>query len=165
MTVSLWRIGATKGKYTADDLSGNGAAAVGGRFNPPGTAVVYAASSVSLAVLETLVHFGVDAHTHANRFLIEIAVPDDVFQARTRIDLVSMKRLCPFWGAIPFAEVSQKVGGDWVLGAASLLLEVPSSILPHADIPDVNYLINPRHPDTRTLEIVRRDPFHYDARF
>ena len=37
-------------------LDGEGAKRVGGRWNSPGRAVVYMAESVSLAVLENLVH-------------------------------------------------------------------------------------------------------------
>ena len=65
--VSLWRIGTTAGKYRADDLSGAGAAAVGGRYNSPGTPVVYASASVALSVLETVVHFAARASQQANR--------------------------------------------------------------------------------------------------
>jgi RES domain-containing protein len=37
-------------------LDGLGAKSVGGRWNSPGRAVVYMAESISLAVLENLVH-------------------------------------------------------------------------------------------------------------
>jgi len=43
-------------KRYATDLSGIGARKVGGRCNPPGTAAVYTAEHISLAVLEALVH-------------------------------------------------------------------------------------------------------------
>jgi RES domain-containing protein len=42
------------GKYA--DLDGEGARLYGGRWNSPGTAVVYTASSLALAILETRVH-------------------------------------------------------------------------------------------------------------
>ena len=39
-------------------MDGEGARRVGGRWNSPGRCVVYMAQSVSLAVLENLVHMG-----------------------------------------------------------------------------------------------------------
>jgi len=44
-------------RYRAN--SGKGAAISGGRWNPPGVEAIYTAGSVSLAVLEVLVHYAV----------------------------------------------------------------------------------------------------------
>src|SRR5690606_28711284 len=53
----------------ADDaMSGEGARRYGGRWNPPGTAVVYASQSRALAVLETFVHLTLEARSM--RFLL-----------------------------------------------------------------------------------------------
>ena len=54
--VSVWRIAKHTREFAADDINGGGAAAVGGRWNSEGKHVVYAATSVSLCVLETLAH-------------------------------------------------------------------------------------------------------------
>ena len=54
--IVLWRIGVDTAFYTADDLSGKGAEKTGGRWNRPGLPVAYAASSIALAALETVVH-------------------------------------------------------------------------------------------------------------
>ncbi len=43
-------------KAVDSDLSGEGARLYGGRWNNPGLAIVYTASSLSLAILETRVH-------------------------------------------------------------------------------------------------------------
>jgi RES domain-containing protein len=166
MSVSLWRIGATQGKYRADDLSGAGAAAVGGRYNGLGTAVVYTSVNVALTVLETVVHFGVGAKAHSNKYLVEIEVPDDVFAARMTMDIAHLKQAggYPFWDAVPFALHAQPVGDQWVAAGASLLLELPSAVVPHAGVPDRNVLINPAHADFRRVKIVRTEKFIYDPR-
>ena len=52
--VSAWRI--TKRKHARDAFTGEGAREFGGRWNNPGTAIVYTAQSQSLAALEMLVH-------------------------------------------------------------------------------------------------------------
>src|ERR1035441_7147716 len=52
--VSAWRI--TKRKHARSAFTGEGARLYGGRWNSPGTAIIYTAESQSLAVLEILVH-------------------------------------------------------------------------------------------------------------
>ena len=54
MIVTAWRI--TKRKHARNAFSGEGAREFGGRWNNPGTAVVYTAQHQSLAALEMLVH-------------------------------------------------------------------------------------------------------------
>lgn len=162
--ISLWRIGTTAGTYRADDLSGAGAAAVGGRYNSPGTAVVYTSSSVALAVLETVVHFAVRASEQANRYLIEVAVPRAIHDARQVLTVNQLQRDFPFWEAVPFAEALQAVGDNWVESGVSALLELPSAIVPYRGVPDCNLLINPAHPDAEHIVVVRRERFVYDPR-
>lgn len=162
--VSLWRIGTTAGKYRADDLSGGGAAAVGGRYNSPGTAVVYTSSCVALAVLETVVHFAARASEQANRYLIELSVPRAVYDARQILTLDQMQEDYPFWDAVPFAEAAQGAGDYWVASGVSALLQVPSAIVACREVPDCNLMINPAHPDAPRIEVVRRERFVYDPR-
>ena len=54
MTAEAWRI--VKTKHAAQAFDGEGARLYGGRWNSPGHRVVYSSSTVSLAVLEILVH-------------------------------------------------------------------------------------------------------------
>ena len=44
--------------YQATDLSGSGAKATGGRWNSQGVPVIYAATTIASATLETLAHLG-----------------------------------------------------------------------------------------------------------
>ncbi|MGT2455716.1 RES family NAD+ phosphorylase [Cupriavidus basilensis] len=55
---TVWRIATDTPDYTADDRSGAGADAIGGRWSRQGTALVYCASSIALACLQTLSHLG-----------------------------------------------------------------------------------------------------------
>ncbi|MFZ4409332.1 MAG: RES family NAD+ phosphorylase [Paracraurococcus sp.] len=51
MSRTAWRIAADTARYPADDLSGGGAKATGGRWNAPDHAVVYASETRTLAII------------------------------------------------------------------------------------------------------------------
>ncbi len=57
-------------------LDGEGAMLVGGRWNSPGRAVVYMAESISLAVLENLVHMSRQDFP-ANYVSVAAVLPND----------------------------------------------------------------------------------------
>ena len=58
-------------------LDGEGARLAGGRWNSPGVAVVYMAQSVSLAVLENLVHMAREDYP-SGFVLVDAEIPDHV---------------------------------------------------------------------------------------
>jgi RES domain-containing protein len=53
---------------------GSGAAAYGGRWNPPGVPVIYAAGSLALAMLEKLVQ----RRNLSQTLMVEVMVPVDL---------------------------------------------------------------------------------------
>ena len=137
MSVAIWRIAVEAPTYAANDLTGNGAKITGGRWNSAGTSMVYCASNISLATLET-VHYLRNGGLPFNRFLVRIDVPDDVWMARQILD-----PLPGGWDAIPAGLTARSAGNAWVGSAASALLVVPSVIVPL----EHNVLINPLHPE------------------
>lgn len=153
----LWRIAAETRKHAADDLSGGGAAANPGRWNDDKQAVIYAAPSIAIAVLETAAHID-DGGLPLNRFLVRIEVPDDVWAAREELDIA---KLAPTWAAVPAGRASVKAGSEWLASLRSLLLLVPSVIVPE----ERAALINPAHADAKKLaaKVVRR--FEYNKLF
>ena len=101
----LWRIAVETPAYPVSDLSGTGARITGGRWNSQGAPVVYCSTSIALATLET-VHYLRGGGLPFNRYLVRIAIPDGVWNARQVLD--------PFpggWDAIP-AGLSGKRAGD-----------------------------------------------------
>lgn len=156
---AAWRIGTDTPDYTADDRDGFGAKKSGGRWNRPGVALVYTASSAALACLETVVHLSAGT-LPMNRYLVRIDIPDDVFARRLRFeDLVPAPKRVG-WDAEPAGRVSLELGGDWVAAGSSAILEVPSVIIPE----EQNYLINPAHPDAATITATKLRRFEYDRR-
>ncbi|WP_459676377.1 RES family NAD+ phosphorylase [Acidisoma sp. 7E03] len=156
MTHSLWRIAAETPAYAADDLSGRGANRCGGRWNPPGLPAVYASATRALACLETIVHLNAGGLPF-NRYLIEIIVPDAVWQRARR---ETAETLAVGWDAQPAGRASISFGADWLRHGESALCLLPCALIAE----EVNVLINPRHPDARMLRAVKRRRWLYDPR-
>jgi len=154
VTTTLWRIAATTLAYEASDLSGAGAKTLGGRWNPIGMPMVYTTENISLAVHETIVHLR-SVSLPLNRYLVRIDVPVDIWAAR--------QILSPpvGWDALPYGMPSVQAGEAWLKSLASVLLVVPSVIIPE----EANILINPQHPDAARLTATALRKWLYDARF
>jgi len=155
--VSLWRIAMETRQYKADDLSGAGAAKHPGRWNQDGDAVVYAAQSRAMAVLETAAHLD-DSGLPLNQFLVRIDVPKATWAKRQHLDPA---KIDPAWRAIPAGRASARLGHDWYSAGKSALLLVPSVIIEE----ESNVLMNPKHSDAAgiTASIVRL--FEYNRLF
>ena len=134
-------------------LDGEGARLYGGRWNPEGTPMVYAAGSRSLAALEYLVHLDV-ASTPDNLVLLTVQIPDDV-----RVDSIELAALPDGWTHVADHPFCVNAGDAWQQSASSLALRVPSALMPEESI----YLINPSHPDIGRVTSASR-PFAFDRR-
>lgn len=152
----IWRI-ATEGlTWSADDLSGIGAARNPGRWNSFGCPVVYASSSIALACLETLLHITGDLPLPLLRWLVAIDIPVEQWQMRTSL----MGKAPAGWDSSPPEASSSDWGDRWLASRSTLIAEVPSVIVPE----EGNLLINPAHPSFSLLNatVVRR--WSYDNR-
>jgi RES domain-containing protein len=155
--MKVWRIAAETRHCRAEDLSGAGAAKHPGRWNKDGEAVVYAAESVALAVLETAAHVD-PAGLPLNRFLVAIEIPDDVWLKRQSR---SVAQLPPTWLAIPAGQASIDVGSAWLASVSAAILQIPSVIAPEENL----VLLNPKHPDVVRIQASVVRPFEYDRLF
>lgn len=156
MSLAAWRIAADTPRYEADDLTGAGAKATGGRWNAAGDALLYASASRALACLETIVHLNAGGLPF-NRYLVEITIPRALWQSARRETVASLP---VGWDAAPAGRASIRFGTDWLRSGASALLILPSVLVPE----ECNVLINPAHPDAAAITAAKRRRWLYDPR-
>lgn len=136
---TAWRI--VKKGHAESAFDGEAARRYGGRWNSPGTAVVYVTESRALALLEVLA--GIRSMRPSSAYvLIPVHFDEAVIRAR------DLNQLPDEWNQSPPQPSVQRIG-DWVSQQQSVILEVPSVIVPG----EHNYLLNPAHPDFGRIEI------------
>ncbi len=150
--MQIWRLCPRRRATHAFD--GEGARRYGGRWNYRGTRVVYASATLSLAVLELLVHVEPDTLPD-DPVAFCIVIPDDI-----RIEHLETAQLPRDWRAYPASDATQAIGTRWVNDGKTALLSVPSAIVPL----ERNYLINPSHPEFARLRIPKPEPLQLDPR-
>jgi len=149
--VKVWRI---SNKRHADSLfAGIGAELYGGRFNSPGRKVVYTSGSLSLAMLELVVQGNKKDRISGLVGATATFAPKDVI-------CLEPCDLPKDWNSRPPRAASQKIGDKWLENCTSLVLRVPSVIVPT----EYNYLINPLHPRFKTIVFGEVEEIVFDAR-
>ena len=119
----------------ANDLSGKGAELYGGRWNSPGNKVVYCSNSAALALVETLAWTSLANLLSAGFVLLVIECPVNNLRE------IALSDLPQGWNMLDAYPVTQGIGDAWLKESSSLLLKVPSAVLPI----EMNLLINPLH--------------------
>lgn len=152
MSVTAYRITLTH--YAASAFDGEGARLHGGRWNSPGVAMVYTASSISLATLELLVHLESPGLLRRRYAIIPITLP-----GRT-ISKLSPAELPDDWSNPAGSHGARALGDQWLRAGKSLALAVPSVVVPQ----ELNYLINPRHRDFSLVLISSPEPLLVEPR-
>jgi RES domain-containing protein len=149
--IRAWRL--SKARY-AGDLTGQGAARDGQRWNQSGQRAVYLGLTPEITVLEVLVHL--------NGVLIAPLVLSD-YEVPAGPGLISEaepETLPAGWNAIPHGQASAVFGGDWLRDGGQLGLLLPSVVVPQAR----NLLLNPLHPAMAEVALVHQEPFQLDER-
>lgn len=118
--------------------------------------MLYAASSIALAALETLVHLPANG-LPLNHYLVKVTISDETWDAREILDVSGMGG----WDAIPPGKTSIDFGDAWVGEQRSAVLVVPSVVVPEED----NILLNPTHPDMAKVEARTVRKWLYDPRY
>ena len=145
----LWRL--ARWPYRA--LDGEGGRLHSARWHTAGRPVVYAASHLSLAVLEVIVH-AESSELPADLYAFALEVPDDV-----AVEGLDAGEMPPDWSE-PGSAACRARGDAWLAAGRTALLGVPSGIVPE----ETNYLINPRHPDAPRVTVERHRRFTFDSR-
>jgi RES domain-containing protein len=151
LSINAWRI--TKRKHSNAAFNGSGARKYGGRWNSPGTSIVYTAETQSLAVLELLVHL--EQPDLLQRYVLIGVTIDQTF-----IEKVDRSRLPRHWQAEPPSIELRTIGDEWIASNTSVALQVPSAVVPAEN----NLLLNPAHADFHKLVIGDPVSFAFDRR-
>ena len=148
---SAWRI--VRAAHVNSAFTGEGARLYGGRWNSRGTPVIYVSEHESLAALELFVH-------------LTPLSPDDLYRSflleweDKLTEYFAVKNLPPHWNAEPPSIQTMQIGDDWVQAGKSVALGVPSVLTGS----EMNFLLNPKHPDFKRINISQPVDYRFDSR-
>ena len=144
----LWRVS------NYQSLDGVGGLYVSGRWHTKGHPVVYCTLNPATALLETLVHIEIDSEDRPERFqVLRLEGPESL-----SIEKVEAGSLSPNWAEDMNA--TQAIGDRWLSEKRSLLLQVPSVLVPET----WNVLVNPLHIEINLLKIIAMYEHPFDSR-
>ncbi len=135
-------------------FDGEGAFRFGGRWNSRGTKILYTAGSLSLAALEMLVHL------NNEEILPSYSFATAEFDESLILRVEEFQTLPETWSDSPPPLEIQRIGDEWARDKASVVLKVPTSILPV----EFNYLINVEHPEFSKIKLGEPRAFTFDER-
>jgi len=150
--VTAFRI--VKTSRTATALDGEGARRAGGRWNSPGVRMVYAASSLSLATLEIMVHLEDYQLLRQLYSTIRLEIPAHLVQT------LDPQHLPAGWDAPAAGEAPRCAGDAWIKSARCAALAVPSAVTPG----EWNFLLNPAHSAFTEITAAAPVAFSLDVR-
>jgi len=159
MSVVCWRI--VRASFADRAFDGEGARQLGGRWNSPGTPMVYSSTTIALAALELLVNLDSMKALHEQYCVIRAELPDDA----NLVELESIQDISPAVtiddiAAIPANARTRAFGDAWCAMNRAVAVSVPSAVVPQ----ERNLLLNPRHPDFATIQVDSPIPFAALAR-
>jgi RES domain-containing protein len=139
LIVTVWRI--VKKRHISSAFDGEGARVNGGRWNSVGVPAVYTAGSISLAMLEMLVH-------EEPPLVSSYSVIPVKFDGAL-VENVKVSSLPPNWNAYPAPAAVVKIGDEWLRSRRGVVLRVPSAVVAS----ESNYLLNPMHKEFSAIVI------------
>jgi RES domain-containing protein len=127
---------------------------IGGRWNAPGTPVLYTASSYCAALLEVIPHF-VQMGFASDLLATAIRVPDTVSITTLYEDVLPID-----WRECSAEDTLRQLTSEWIERSESCVLSVPAATIPY----ERALLMNPAHVEFSQLEVITREPVNVDSR-
>jgi RES domain-containing protein len=109
---------------------------------------------LSLAALEMLVHL------KNEEILLSYSFAAAEFDESLILSVEELRALPKNWSASPPPIEIQRIGDEWARSEASVVLKVPTSVLPV----EFNYLINVEHSEFSKVKLGEPQTFIFDAR-
>jgi RES domain-containing protein len=129
---------------------------VANRWNFNDQHVIYTGCTRSLSTFELVVHRNAIKHKVGYKVLI-IAIPDDESYYKE----INIRDLPIHWRGLGAYSALQQKGSDWYESQESLILKVPSAVIPS----EYNFIINMEHPDFKKKVFhLRNENYFWNAR-
>ena len=126
------------------------------RWNKNGEQVIYTGGSRSLSTLELIVHRN-SIKPDINYKVLTISIPD----SENNIKTIKTKDLPENWRKLETYSKLQEIGSEWIQSKETLLLKVPSAVIPQ----EYNYVINTEHSDfKKKVKLIRTEEYFWDER-
>lgn len=126
------------------------------RWNKKGEFVIYTGSSRSLSTLELIVHRSAIKPAITYNVMV-ISISDDSALHKT----LNTRQLPENWKNISAYTTLQQLGSLWYENHESLVLKVPSAVIPFEN----NFILNTRHPHFKKhVKLVRTELYFWDER-
>jgi len=136
-------------KKWARDTSGSGAFLYGGRWNNPGTYLLYTSENNVLAAFEVALRIPLE-HISNDYVMVPIEFPDHPPPEEPALP--------PRWYLQP--EITRSIGENFVSKGLHLTIKVPSALISDS----FNFLINPNHALKGEVRALEARPILFDKR-
>ncbi|MEI6434984.1 MAG: RES family NAD+ phosphorylase [Bacteroidota bacterium] len=126
------------------------------RWNKRGQKVIYTGASRSLSTLELIVHKSSIVPMVLYKIMVIYIADNENLVRQIRIN-----ELRKDWRTLAAYSTLQNIGSQWYDHQETLLLKVPSAIIPF----EYNYVINTEHPDfIQKIQLIRIEDYFWDDR-
>lgn len=135
------------------ELSASGAA---NRWNLRGQPVIYTGCSRALSTLELIVHRSAIVPNIPYKMMVISLNMQEI-----QLEELDLHQLPAHWRTLAAYNTLQNLGSNWFTKQQSLVLKVPSAVIPQ----ESNYIINTEHPHfQKHVTLLRTEPYFWDNR-